>query len=105
MNYKPTFNRGTFRDINAEQLIASLATPAKDEQSNDVPLVGNGSTNNRSRIFVPHFPKRVTEDSSLEIKNELNIQGDQNLKQLISDTDRKYAMNVDPRASLVSSQN
>lgn len=54
---------------------------------------------------MPHFPKRVSEDASLDIKNDLNNQGEKDLKQLISDTDRKYAMNIDPRASLISSQN
>lgn len=53
---------------------------------------------------MPHFPKRVSEDASLDVKNELNIQGEQNLKQLISDTDRKYGMSFDPRASIYSSQ-
>ena len=54
---------------------------------------------------MPHFPKRVSEDASLDVKNELNNQGEKDLKQLISDTDRKYGMNIDPRASLFSSQN
>ena len=68
-NYKPTFNRGAFKDINTEHLIASLATSANEEQNNDLLIASNASGNNRQRIFVPYFPKQVAEDASLEIKN------------------------------------
>ena len=56
---------------------------------------GGGTGTNRSRIFVPHFPKRVSEEETLELKNqnEMNIQQNYNLQQLISNTDKNYAMN------------
>ena len=48
---------------------------------------GAGSNSNRSRIFVPHFPKRVTDDNEDMDKrnmNDLNIQpNNYNLQQLI----------------------
>ena len=59
--------------------------------------VGGGTGTNRSRIFVPHFPKRVSEEETLELKNqnEANMQQNYNLQQLISNTDKNYSsMNV-----------
>ena len=55
---------------------------------------GAGSNSNRSRIFVPHFPKRVTDDNEDMDKrnmNDLNIQpNNYNLQQLIQNTDKNY---------------
>ena len=106
-NYKPTFNRGAFKDINTEHLIASLATPANEEQISDMHTVGKTSGKNRQRIFVPYFPKQVAEDASLEIKNQNDFanQSNQELKQLISDTDKNFALNLDPRMSVIQAQN
>jgi hypothetical protein len=101
-DYVPTFNKGAYRDVSAEQVLETLGTPSASDASSRSSFYGNigtGADSNRSRIFVRHFPKRVADDDtpSRTVSDYSNIKMQQenfNLQMLIQNTDRSYANSV-----------